>query len=85
MFYDQYTENDKISDIYWFSGQSDMLLKKNGVKFYAIRNKEIIGIYDTYDETLEDIKKRELVGKCIIQKSEKNPSGYTKEILHVWF
>lgn len=85
MFNESYTEDDKISDIYWFSGQSDMLLKENGIKFYAIRNKEILGIYDTYDEALEDVTKLNLLGNCIIQKSEKSPTGYTKQLLSVWF
>ena len=56
----------------------DFFYQKYGHKFFAIRHKTILGIYDNFDNALADnISKGFPVGTFIVQECTGDESGYT--------
>lgn len=49
----KYTEQDRLTDFEWFKSIYYDLYKKNGHKYYSIRNKTILGMYDNQGEALD--------------------------------
>lgn len=73
-----YGEENRWSDFDWFLGKYDFFYQKYGHKFFAIRHKTILGIYDNFDNALADnISKGFPVGTFIVQECTGDESGYT--------
>ena len=73
-----YSEENRWSDFDWFLGKYDFFYQKYGHKFFAIRHKTILGIYDNFDNALADnISKGFPVGTFIVQECTGDESGYT--------
>lgn len=64
-----YSEENRWSDFDWFLGKYAFFYQKYGHKFFAIRHKTILGIYDNFDNALADnISKGFPVGTFIVQE-----------------
>lgn len=75
-----YTEMDRKNDFQYFLDRYDELYKEYGHKFYTIRNKNILGIFDTEDQAIKETSKSFEIGEFIVQECNGDESGYTNYI-----
>jgi hypothetical protein len=59
-------------DFEYFLQNMESLYGKYGHKFIAIKNKNILGSYDTFNGAVDETLKNESVGSFIIQECFKN-------------
>lgn len=74
-----YTDQDRTDDFHWFVSIYDDLYKQYGHKWFAIRHKKILGVYDSFKDSfviLSDYPE----GSFIVQKCNGDESGYTGDI-----
>ncbi len=69
------------SDYEWFLENYSLLYKKYGECYLVIKNKAVIGKYNSYAVAIEETKKREEMGTFIVQKCNSSESGYTNYII----
>lgn len=67
-------------DFEWFLNNYEQLYKKYGHKYFAIKNKTILGIYDDKVLAIKTTAKTEDFGTFIVQECNGNESGYTNYI-----
>lgn len=65
------------SDYEWFKKHCFEFFNEFGEKYIAIKNKTILGIYDTYADGVLSTKKAEPLGTFIVQKCGPDESAYT--------
>ncbi len=53
------------------------LYKKYPNKFLALKDCKVLGVYDSYDDALEETLKNHEIGTFLIQRVDINPSSYT--------
>jgi len=46
-------------------------------KYIVIKSENVLGVYDTFEEAMEQTSKTEEVGTFLIQKIDENPNTYT--------
>ena len=63
-------------DFMYFSEHIEELSEKYKGRYIAIKNKEVIGDYSSFDYALEDCLKKHDSGSFIIQKAIKKPQEY---------
>lgn len=68
------------SDFLWFKEHCPDLFRKFGEKYIAIKNKSVIGVYNTYAEGVRSALKTEQAGTFIVQKCGEDESAYTEYI-----
>lgn len=66
------------SDFNWFLNNYNDLYKQYGHKFLAIKDKKIIGVYDSVRQAVDEIK--EPLGTFIVQECNGDSSAYTNSI-----
>lgn len=76
----EYGENERKNDFNYFVSHYQELYKEYGHKFIAIRNKEILGSYDTELDAINDTSKTYPLGSFIVQECNGDESGYTNYI-----
>ena len=59
-------------DYYFFEKNMEPLYEKYGHKFLAIKNQGVIGVYNTFQEALDNTLKTEKLGTFLIQECFKN-------------
>jgi fibrillarin-like rRNA methylase len=59
-------------DFEYFIQNMESFYKQHGHKFLAIKNKNILGAYDSFNAALDETLKTELIGTFIIQECFKN-------------
>jgi hypothetical protein len=59
-------------DFDYFFQNTEQFYKEYGPKYLAIKNQSIIGIYDTFNEALNETLKKEPLGTFLIQKCLEN-------------
>lgn len=69
--------NSINNDYKWFVSNNKKLFKKYGAKYLAIKNKKVIGVYDSVGEGVEITQQTEKLGTFIVQKCGKDESAYT--------
>ena len=62
-------------DFNWFLNNYDKLYEKYGHKFLVIKDKQILGSYDSMREAVDNTN--EVVGTYIVQECNGNESAYT--------
>ena len=62
---------------YYIENQKELVKKYNG-KFIVIKNKKIIGVFDSELKAIEEISKTEKLGTFLIQKCEPGVESYTQ-------
>ena len=78
-----YTDVDRKSDFDFFIKNYHNFYKKYGHKFLAIKNKEILGAYDSVAETISDLTPTYEVGSYIIQECTDDDSTYRTTIMRL--
>lgn len=73
----QYTDIDRTNDFMFFKEMYDDIYEEYGHKYVAIRNREIIGVYDSIPEGISDLSPKYPLGTYIIQECNGDESGYT--------
>ena len=68
------------SDFEWFKENMPSLYGRYGHCFLAIKDKEVIGRYDTYAEGVMEASKIAGLGTFIVQECGKDESAYTNYI-----
>ncbi len=61
---------------YYLENQGELVKKYSG-KFLAIKNKEVIGAYDTMSEAVNETSKSHEKGTFLVQKCEPGKNAYT--------
>lgn len=75
-----YGDKERKEDFKYFLSIYDELYKKYGTKYFAIKNKQILGVYDNMKSAIENTKKEYPLGTFIVQKCNGDESGYTNYI-----
>jgi hypothetical protein len=65
-------------DFEFFENNMADLYKEYGHKFFAIKNQNIIGIYDTFENALNETLKTEELGTFLIQECFENKEEATQ-------
>ena len=73
------------ADFEWFIANYVKLYKKFGSAYLAIKNKTVLGTYESYAEGVCATQKTEELGTFIIQKCGKDESSYTNYISSTMF
>lgn len=68
------------ADFEWFKSNMDKLYEKYGPVFLAIKDKTVLGAYDTYDEGVRSTMERERLGTFIVQRCGRGEEAYTNYI-----
>lgn len=78
-----YTDIDRKSDFDFFIKNYQELYKKYGHCFLAIKNKEILGSYNSVAETIRDLTPNYEVGSYIIQECTGDDTAYRTTIMRL--
>jgi len=62
-----YMDHQNI-DFYYFLENMESLYRKHGNKFVAVKNKNILGVYDNFNNAFESTIKTEEIGTFLIQE-----------------
>lgn len=68
------------NEFQWFLENYDELYKQHGVSFLAIKNKSVLGVYQSYAEGVKKTLENEELGTFIVQKCNGDESAYTNYI-----
>jgi hypothetical protein len=68
------------ADYKWFLDNYRMLYEEYGISYLAIKDKKVLGSYQSYAEALHETEKAEPIGSFIIQYCNGNETGYTNYI-----
>lgn len=77
---DSYGALQRKRDFDYFVENYQYLFQKYGHKFLAIKNKTILGSYDTELDAIKETSKTFPLGTFIVQECNGNESGYTNYI-----
>lgn len=69
----EYTDEDRTNDFDFFLENYNDLYSKYGHKFFAIRNKRVLGIFDSYEVAWKELGH----GTYILQENTGDIWGYT--------
>jgi hypothetical protein len=78
-----YTDAERKIDFDYFTKNYQELFKKYGHKFLAIKDKEVLGAYDSVSETIEKLSQTHSVGTYIIQECTGDDSAYRTTIMRL--
>lgn len=67
-------------DFKWFVENYDNLYQKYGHKFIAIKDKQVLGAYDSVIEAIDVTAQKYSVGTFIVQECNGDSSAYTASI-----
>ncbi len=76
----EYGDKERRSDFDYFIKHYQELYDKYGHKFIAVRNREILGSFDTELDAINEVSKEYPLGTFIVQECNGNESGYTNYI-----
>ena len=79
----KYTEPDRKSDFDFFIENYQELYKKYGHCFLAIKNKNILGAYNSVAEAISKLAPNYEVGSYIIQECTGDESAYRTTIMRL--
>ena len=68
------------ADFVWFKNNLSVLFSKYGEKYLAIKNKQVLGSYDSYLDAVNITSKSEPVGSFIVQLCGPDESVYINKI-----
>ena len=75
-----YGETERKKDFEYFIEHYQELYEKYGHKLIAIKNKTVLGVYNSEIAAMDDISKQYPLGTFIIQECNGDESGYTNYI-----
>ncbi|GMO58152.1 MAG: hypothetical protein Ta2A_03510 [Treponemataceae bacterium] len=62
----------QAQDFHYFMQNTDKFYKTYGGKFLAIKDSQILGVYETFNSALADTLKKETLGSFLIQECFEN-------------
>jgi hypothetical protein len=62
---------------YYVDHQKELAEKYNG-KIIVIKDRQVIGVYDSEIRAVEETKKKHTLGTFLVQKCELGPESYTQ-------
>ena len=62
---------------YYLDNQDELVKKHNG-KFVVIKDRVVIGVYDTELEAIKETSKKHKLGTFLVQKCEPGSESYTQ-------
>lgn len=65
------------ADFQWFLEKYNELFAKYGNSFLVIKNKNVLGVYKTYAEGVENTLRNEEIGTFIVQQCSSNKAAST--------
>lgn len=68
---------DMQSDFHYYIENQDSLVKKYNGKVIAIRNKIVIGVFDSEGEAVFTLSPKERQGTYLVQRCFPGPESYT--------
>jgi hypothetical protein len=69
----------------WFLENYNELFKQYGTSFLALKNKSVLGVYQSYAEGVKKTLQNEEPGTFIVQKCNGEKSAYTNYISSMCF
>ena len=75
-----YTDQNRKDDFNWFTDNYDNIYSQYGECYVVIKDKCILGTYNSFYDGIEDAKKTYELGTFIIQYCDGTRSAYTTEI-----
>ena len=72
--------NIQDEDYKWFLENYNDLFDKYGEKYLSIKNKEILGVYNSFREAIDETDKTQEPGSYIVQFCNGKESAYTNYI-----
>ena len=72
-------------DFAWFKEHYSEFQKKYGKSFIAIKNKTVLGVYDTYGDGVRETLKTHEIGTFIIQECSPDDKAYQCSIASINF
>ena len=66
-----------LEEFNYFLEKKEELFKQYPYKVIVIKNKKVIGSYDSIPEAVKDTSKKEQIGTFLVQKCDLDPSAYT--------
>lgn len=75
-----YGEKQRLEDFDFFLEHYNELFEKYGRKFVVIKNKNILGVYDTEVDAINATSKTYPIGSFIVQECNGDESGYTNYV-----
>ena len=63
-------------DFLWFEKNYPLFQREYGDAFLAIKNKRVIGVYQTYGEGVRETQKTEELGTFIVQECSRTKLAY---------
>jgi hypothetical protein len=72
-------EVDMLKDEFeYFLKNKEELVKKYNGKYIVIKNLQVIGVYDSEIEAVDETSKKEEMGTFLVQKCEPGDESYTQ-------
>lgn len=78
-----YTDKDRKNDFDFFVNNYNDLFLKYGHKFLAIKNREVLGAYDSVPEAMNTLSANHKIGTYIIQECTGEDSAYRTTIMRL--
>lgn len=79
----EYTDNDRKNDFDFFIENYKDLYKQYGHKFLAIKDKNILGAYDSVPDAIKQLSEKYEIGTYIIQECTGDESAYRTTIMRL--
>ena len=73
------------ADFEWFKANIDALYDQYGSAFLAIKDRTILGVYETYGEGVRSTMEDEQLGTFIVQRCGQGEEAYTNYIASTSF
>lgn len=74
----------QLEDFKWFVGEMPELYRNHGHCYLAIKDRHVLGAYDSYSQAVDTTSLSEDPGTFIVQECGKSDSVYTAEIASTW-
>lgn len=79
----KYTDKDRQIDFDYFIQNYKELYQQYGHKFLAIKNKEVLGDFDSVPDAISQLSKEYEIGSYIIQECTDDDSAYRTTIMRL--
>ena len=78
-----YTDVERKQDFDYFIANYDSLYSKYGHKFLAIKNKKVLGAYNSVRDAIDELSSTYEIGTYIIQECTGDDSAYRTTIMRL--
>lgn len=72
--------SNQLNDFKWFNENRKELFNKYGLSYLAIKNQEVIGVYDSYSAGVKNTQLSEKIGTFIVEHCTNVDADYMNYI-----